>query len=633
MVHFVIDNGTHTVKYNWSNLDPIVQPNTLYKIKNTFSFQSSKESYIKRAFIPGHNLIMNYDVLEGTIDNCFNDAGVTNEDFDLILTLGCTTPKIIKKDILELLMEVYRIRKLQLGIDSVYSWLRNTKTKNKNTIILSCSHSETHIIKINDNLRVNQLPYGSERARGYINLLNNKHKESKNFKIKVPVHSYRETCDRVLSNMKKGILTDLEFQTETDSIKNKNCDENEHAKSGKTEESIYEEFVEKNSVQNIDEEKSSEKNEKIENFSDQDENSISEQLQQEEQENNSKSSQVTDEIQADDKPSLDQEKRNKMIYFSSIYRFKMKIEKTLSEMRSGTENLENEYFKTTQPEKYLRKKKEKFYLLKLSIEKRENLKRRLNDKKSRESVIYNRIYNFHENIESLTDDEIEIVNMIEKLNELERDEIYLNNILHEILEMDPTYTDHYTIFEILDGCSLEKSYCNGFLENFSVFRAGEAIFNPSVMGSGMPGLSEMIESEINDFNKLFISSVEDNQSKSESNDSDSNKISYYVVDDSDDEIEINKISSSDTLNLVREISEERKNINFFITGGFSQINGFFERVQNEVQICSYQNMQIDCYSAKDPILDAFYGAEFCKYFPIIDRKEYQEKGTEFFYSK
>lgn len=521
--YFIIDNGSHTVKYNWSNMKPFIRPNVLYKIKNTFSFQPSKESYVKKTFVPEHNLIMNYDVLEGTIDSCLEECGKNTDKFDLIFTTGLTTPKIIKKDLIEIFIEIYNINKLQLGLDSIYSFLHNIKNPQGNNIIISCSHSETHLLKL-DTFQSYQLPYGGERARNYLYLLNNKQKETNSFNIKVAPTGYRTTIHQIINDLKKGKLTRLEsyddgnqksataseeLLDEKQSVAEKIA-KSRHAHSLKPEEKTQDShFSDSRSVEtdfsdDTDRTNQNENNDSDEESSDQQFKSDTDVDGSKGEDNKNDSDAIGVQTNSPDDKAYSEtrdghrtkeEKRNKMVYFSALYRFKSKIEKTLSEMRQATDDLENDHFKFSQPKKYLEYNKNEFEKLKLSVEKRKNLERLLDDKKSRESVIYNRFYNFNENQDGLTNDEIEILHMIENLPFISEDESKMHHILTEILQLDSTYMEHLTIFEILNGYTLDSQ---GPIENLSVYRAGEAFFQPSVMECEIPGLSELIQNCMND---------------------------------------------------------------------------------------------------------------------------------------
>ncbi|KRH92305.1 Actin-related protein - Arp5p, partial [Pseudoloma neurophilia] len=208
---------------------------------------------------------MNYDVVEGTIDSCLRDFNVKNT-INMIFTVGLSTPRIIKKDLLEILMEIYNINTLQLGIDSIYAYLHNQarfsqnerngfdqnthdgfdqnerfdqntnngfnekftekprktskkssneksfneKPSNENVIIISASHTETHLINLTTRSCQN-FPFGGERVRQYLNAMNFKSKEVGQFKLKVAEISYRQTCDEILDGLKNQKLKKLEI--------------------------------------------------------------------------------------------------------------------------------------------------------------------------------------------------------------------------------------------------------------------------------------------------------------------------------------------------------------------------------------------------------------------------------------
>ncbi|ELQ75797.1 Actin-related protein - Arp5p [Trachipleistophora hominis] len=605
----VIDNGTHTIKYGIAGTRPRTKENVLYKSKHNYSFTPSKDSYIKKMFV--NNIPVNYDVLEGMLDCVFSELGITKVH-DIVLTLGVCTPKVVKREIAELLIEVYNVHKLQLGIDSVYSYLHNVKQRNACDIVVSSSHSETHLVRMDRLDDVMALPYGGERARAYYNaLLRPKNIRKTDFYVRVAQDYRREALaiyDRLRNRDLKGSYV-LEERKSVEKAENMKmnvrkalekkrlrrkemeegdiCEEDEEIEEGNGEKD------EENGEEDEENGEKDEENEEVEEDSNVHESGIDEENGNEEENEGENSNEVDNEngnAYADEEENGDDNnsaldldegashvpqvngpslKKNRMVYYSAIYRNKQKIEKCLLAMRDSLTQLEERHFKMSEPEKYLQSIKERFFVVRARIEAKENLKRKLRNKRSRESALLSRATNMNENEQMFTQDEAQI---IEQINEIDHEdsasEQKCSKLLNEIYALDPSFEflDFSTV-EIMNGDHMGLT-----LSNTESLRVGEAVFNPSIMNCALPGLSEMIESAL------------------------------------------------------QGIGRAHGSVNVFVTGGFSQIEGFFERVVAECTMNAYGGVK--CIKANDPVLDAFYGASFCEYFPVISREMYREEGPE-----
>lgn len=565
----VIDNGTCTIKYGIAGTQPRTKENILYKSKHSYSFVPSKDSYIKKMFV--NNIPVNYDVLEGTLDCLFSELAISRVD-DIVLTVGVCTPKIVRREIAEMLFEVYNARRVQLGVDSVYSYLHNVKDRNKCDIIVSSSHSETHLVRMDRLDDVVALPYGGERAKAYYNaLLRPKNIRKTEFYVRVAGDYRREALsiyDKLRSRDLNGSYV-LEEKKNAEKAENmkinvKKALEKRRLRKKEMEDGDVAETEDDVAGTDVDEEGNDENDES--DGDDRDGIIID------------NSQNADEDLEMDERSHVPQvngqsvdsaARRNRMVYFSAVYRNKQKIEKCLSRMRDRLTQMEDLYFKMSEPERYLENMKERFFVLRARIQEKENLKRKLKNKRSRESALLSKVANMNENEQFFTEEEVEI---IEKINDIDHEDgVYeekYQNLLNEIYRLDPSFEflDFNTV-EIMNGDHMGLT-----LSNTESLRVGEAVFNPSIMNCSLPGLSEMIE------------------------------------------------------NAFQTIGKEQKNVNVFVTGGFSQIDGFFERVVAECTMNAYGAVKF--IRAQDPILDAFHGASFCEHFPVITREMYREDGLE-----
>ncbi|KAM0675095.1 Actin- protein 5 [Gurleya vavrai] len=118
----VIDNGTFNLKAGFiSNQPSVIFRNRIYKNKQGFLLtdtQSSLRSMFER------DLLINVEILEATLDIVFDHTGTCE---NLIFTTVVDIPKLFLGPVISLLFEVYKFKKIQIGVDAFYSYLYNVK--------------------------------------------------------------------------------------------------------------------------------------------------------------------------------------------------------------------------------------------------------------------------------------------------------------------------------------------------------------------------------------------------------------------------------------------------------------------------------------------------------------------------
>ncbi|EPR79213.1 hypothetical protein SLOPH_849, partial [Spraguea lophii 42_110] len=192
---FVIDNGSHTIRYGYNtDKDYKSYDNILYRYKDKTSFQPFTSSTPKTMF--DIDIVTNIEIAEQTFDlileeyyrdnnkhinkdntNINKNKSIINKSIkknskyindynnytpieNIILTENLYTPTMYKKEMIELWMEAYNVNNIQLGIDSIYSFIgynniNNYNAGNKN-IIPNNTITNTTINNINTNITNNK---------------------------------------------------------------------------------------------------------------------------------------------------------------------------------------------------------------------------------------------------------------------------------------------------------------------------------------------------------------------------------------------------------------------------------------------------------------------------------------------
>ncbi|KAI9891034.1 MAG: Nuclear actin-protein involved in chromatin remodeling [Vezdaea aestivalis] len=117
----------------------------------------------KHAFGGGSGVVTNWDAMEGVLDYVFLKLGVDGEAMDggigrpVVMTEAVANLGMARKAMTEILFECYGAPSLTYGIDSLFSFRQNAGTTG---LVISSSHTSTHLIPV-----YNQRPYLSQATR------------------------------------------------------------------------------------------------------------------------------------------------------------------------------------------------------------------------------------------------------------------------------------------------------------------------------------------------------------------------------------------------------------------------------------------------------------------------------------
>ncbi len=119
--------------------------------------------------------ITNWDYVEQIFDYTFNHIGVNSSggvDNPVILTEKPAAPLLQRKNFYELLYENYNVKKLAIGIDSLFSYYQNNGS---NGLVIGTGHEATHVIPVvkgkglmTETKRIN---WGGHQASNYMGSL------------------------------------------------------------------------------------------------------------------------------------------------------------------------------------------------------------------------------------------------------------------------------------------------------------------------------------------------------------------------------------------------------------------------------------------------------------------------------
>lgn len=589
----IIDNGTYTCKAGFPATEPqVIFRNRLYKYKDEFSLDAIPSSSLRTMF--EKDVIINMEILEGTIDQILKHLTRPStvkkkrtEIEDLIFTLSLDTPHHFISQVLSLLFDVYKFNRIQFGPDLYYSYLKNIKKEIRSRsrafdVVVSVSYSSTIVFLIQDDdiKKAYKLGFGAQLAGEYLlALINNKYSDiSFKMALKDTEHllkytrcgmDYNEDSLAVLSRLRNG---EIEYVVVSNSIKYYDEEEKPAVKK-KWVKRIPKKAVAKEQVaDNADDEKQNSDEEETEDTKSElgsltvnpDENVKPDEEGQNSDEETKPDEDLKSESHLINEELIKEQRRQKMIYYSSMYRFKQKIEKQMKKLKMSIEHLEEDLEKTLNIDKYLDKIRNRYTHLKREIKLRNQVRRELKNNKSVEFLIMMKVNNgltliepeerIYHSIKEATDEE---------LTKIMEDE--LEKYRKILLEMDPIFLYDMTPINILraDHLNLE-----GFCIDLELLKIPEILFEPSIIGMSQPGLKEIFED-------------------------------------------------------IRGL--ELKNV--LLTGGFSSIKNLDKRIEMELTQNSL-NGGIRVVRASNPEYDAFYGAEVVESLPVYTREEYEAYGAD-----
>ncbi|KAK6089854.1 hypothetical protein P3W45_001202 [Vairimorpha bombi] len=201
----VIDNGTYELKGGYlGDKVSIKFQNCFYKDVEGLKYESIRG---KNKYTPfTYDMISGLHVLEENIDQVLEYLNVDKCN-NLIITDTVYSPT--KKDLLKFLFEVYHFKKIQVGIDAIYSYLYNKGSDNG--IIISLGHSSTVVYVIRDKKLkdVYKINYGGKFALTYLtNIVRYKYKEC------------NKDCTNLVSELKCALDYDKEVFSIVERMKN-----------------------------------------------------------------------------------------------------------------------------------------------------------------------------------------------------------------------------------------------------------------------------------------------------------------------------------------------------------------------------------------------------------------------------
>ena len=219
----VIDNGSSTVKAGFSfDKKPRYQvPPIMAKFKdrkwNKYCAFVGWDAYadattrgqIRQAFETHTSIPTNWDIMEGVFDYIFLKLGVDNQGSvgrPIVITEPVANLGHSRKMMNEMMFECYMAPSVTVGVDSLFSYRYN---KGNSGIIVSSSHSSTHIIPVLDQMPVFQscarLNWGGSQAQDFLFKL---------IRLKYPTFTGKMTTEQMENYIKQYCYLSKEYDTE-----------------------------------------------------------------------------------------------------------------------------------------------------------------------------------------------------------------------------------------------------------------------------------------------------------------------------------------------------------------------------------------------------------------------------------
>ncbi|KAJ2725507.1 Nuclear actin-protein involved in chromatin remodeling [Coemansia sp. Benny D115] len=108
------------------------------------------KSSIRSGFDNG--IVTNFEVMESVLDYVFTMLGCTESSVNqpIVMTEAACTPYSSRKHMSELLFECYGVSSVTYGVDSAWSYYKNMGSFDRDSLVLGSGHSTTHLIPIYD---------------------------------------------------------------------------------------------------------------------------------------------------------------------------------------------------------------------------------------------------------------------------------------------------------------------------------------------------------------------------------------------------------------------------------------------------------------------------------------------------
>ncbi|KAM0672455.1 Actin- protein 5 [Ordospora colligata] len=446
----VIDNGVYECKAGYSGQSPqMVFMNVLYRQKTSASIESFQGAVLKTMF--DGDVLINFEVLESMIDEVL--AYLKPERLqNLIFTEKIYSPT--HTELVKFLFEVYGFEKIQIGVDSYYSYLWNMR--GEDCMVVDMSHTAVTCLviyggRIADVYKIN---FGGCAAEEYLCMLmfnkffDNKKSYGELVKYLRCSRDYcREAVD-VLDEMKEGEYSRSYFLDEEVEIGHQRCMDAKQKRCSMPSNPGSVPEINTNLLNTID-------------------------------------SELNDE-------EIREKKRQRILYHSALHRVKSRAEKCLEKLKMCMSLTEEKIERMSDPAGFINAKKAEFQRLKRELELRGKTRRDVKNRKTYEFQV-----RFKEGL--LTDDEKLLIAKIKDAEDMDQEVRLIDSLrmlASQIKELDP-YFEPFTadVVDILNGYSIGR-----MCVNIDLMRIPEIFFLPSIIGLDQMGLTEIMENVSRKYN-------------------------------------------------------------------------------------------------------------------------------------
>lgn len=499
----VIDNGSFECKAGYQGDMVLRFPNKFFKLKDHISFDYIN-GYAEK-FMFDNDVVTNFENMEIIFDRVFSKIKLL-EPNGLILTERPFTPNFSRKRTLETVFELYRFQKLQLGIDAVYSMHQNKV--HGPAAVISLSHSSADVICVDKKIRqVFRLGFGAKQCRKYIAMmLCNKYPRLRTtdevvdevlMNLRVCEDYDRECLDILERARRREFVDDYapSFLQEAGPDESADGRENRSVSRGasllgndacdgrapKDKKSEDKCAVSAESSRACESTRALYRGEThTQGGAAKPDRSIGINTDTREQQEDGEEPGMADAAEGDAADARDDERKDRIAYFSLVYRLKQRVAKELGRLSRRISTSMDRYEIKTDFHGYLERMKCKLHLLKRELKQRENILREVKNKKS----VFARVKG--KSTEAvLSRDEEEVLSRVLWAE----DEENHSRILQDIRECTETIRQHVPDFEpfetptsrVLQGISIERR------------KIPEIIFEPSIINLNGIGLSEVLE--------------------------------------------------------------------------------------------------------------------------------------------
>lgn len=592
----VIDNGTSELRAGYENNLLLKIPNKYYKLKEKISFVPLIGSSEKTMF--DNEVITNFENFEVILDHVFKQIDL-KDPVNLIITEKFFTPDFSRIKVLESVFELYNFNKFQFGNDEVYSFYKNRILTP--CLILSLSNSMTSFIHINDKINsVTNLNFGGKQCKKYIQEMISAR------------YSFKKITEEMVNEVLTNLKTCEDYDKETVELFYRMKEEN------------YEDFVPSFLQSNYEVKKEVKNNFKRE---------LKPKRQQVKKDDSDlgESDDIT-ELEESDEEIIDESEEESTVD-DEFYEEENVLEKEesileekeeINEEELSNEDMTKEISEETKKESTDESKKESSEEIKKESSDDSKKEEKLSKK---ETIAYfSSLYRHKQRILKDLHRLSQNINKLEEKYEIKTNlPNYLEKQKHKVKEIKEIFRQRDNILRELKN---KRSYLsllkNKDLENIHEEKEME-MYEKICWAENIDNFTDL---------KKELEELVVNIQRFEPDFQCYEKRCYEIL--SGLAIERRKIPeilfSPSIINIngigVSEILGMFSANKIFITGGFSQIEGFEERVSEEAM--SYAlNGEVTVVKAEDPIYDSFNGATFLDVLPNFTKDDYFECGPEF----